>query len=198
MIMYLNTLLDIKIYKDMTHIPTFITERLILRTVEDADIPAYKKYFIDYDVIRHLTASIPWPYPENGVEEYLTNHVRPFLGVDKWLWGISFKKAPNKMIGAIELWRQGSPEHRGFWLGKPFWGQGYMTEAVQPINDYAFDHLGFEVLRFSNAVGNYRSRRVKEKTGAKLLYTKPKKFVSSEYTEHEIWELTKEEWKRHK
>lgn len=65
-------------------------------------------------------------------------------------------------------------------------------------NDYTFNQLGFEKLIFSNAVGNHRSRRVKEKTGARFLYTKPKKFVSPGYSEHEVWELTKEEWERHK
>lgn len=69
-----------------------------------------------------------------------------------------------------------------------------MTEAVNPVIEYAFTQLGFEKLIFANAVGNDRSRRVKEKTGAKYIENRPAKFVNSEYTEHEIWELTKENW----
>jgi RimJ/RimL family protein N-acetyltransferase len=60
--------------------------------------------------------------------------------------------------------------------------------------DYAFDHLGFEKLVFANAVGNSRSGRVKEKTMAKLIDIQPAKFVNPKYTEHEIWELKKEDW----
>lgn len=90
------------------------------------------------------------------------------------------------------MWREGRPENRGFWLGKPFWGKGYMTEAVAPVMDYAFNNFGFEKLVFANAVGNLKSRRVKEKTGAKLIDVKPAKFVNPEYTEHEIWELKRE------
>lgn len=182
----------------MTNIPTFTTERLILRTIEDRDIPAYKKHFIDYEVVSHLDAQIPWPYPENGIEDFLAHRIRPHLGIDRWMWGMFSNETPNELMGAIELWRQGCPENRGFWLGRAFWGKGYMTEAVSVINDYAFNQLGFEKLIFSNAVGNHRSRRVKEKTGARFLCIKPKKFVSPNYSEHEVWELTKEEWERHK
>ena len=70
-----------------------------------------------------------------------------------------------------------------------------MTEAVEPLMDYAFDHLGFDTLIFSNALGNTKSRRIKEKTGARLIGTRPAKFVSQDYTEAETWELTKEDWK---
>ncbi|WP_374029373.1 GNAT family N-acetyltransferase [Bdellovibrio bacteriovorus] len=178
----------------MEKIPTFETERLILREVRYEDIPSYEKYFIDYEVISHLSAAVPWPYPQNGVRQFLDEMIYPHQGVDQWLWGIFEKKNPQELIGTVHLWRQGRPEHRGFWLGKPFWGKGYMTEAVGPVMDYAFNELGFEKLVFANARGNQKSRRVKEKTGARLIGVKPTKFVSPEYTESEVWELTKSEW----
>ena len=111
-------------------------------------------------------------------------------------WGIFLKDNPDEIIGAIGLWRDGVPENRGFWLAKNFWGKGIRTEAVKPITDYAFNFLGFEKLVFTNAVGNTRSRRIKEKTGARLLRIEAAEFVNPEYTEREIWEITKEEWKK--
>ncbi len=69
-----------------------------------------------------------------------------------------------------------------------------MTEAVKPINDLAFNELGFETLIFSNAKGNTQSRRIKEKTGARLIGTEPAEFVDPAYTEHELWELTRQDW----
>jgi RimJ/RimL family protein N-acetyltransferase len=82
----------------------------------------------------------------------------------------------------------------GFWLGKKFWGQGYMTEAVEPAMDYAFNSLDFNSLVFANAVGNIRSRRIKEKTGARLADVKPASFVDPQYTQHEVWTLSKDDW----
>jgi RimJ/RimL family protein N-acetyltransferase len=99
------------------------------------------------------------------------------------------------------LWRhttESVPENRGFWLGREFWGQGFMTEAANAVTDYAFDHLGFSKLVFSNALGNQGSRRIKEKTGARFVRVQPSRFVSDEFTESEIWELTKEDWEAHK
>jgi RimJ/RimL family protein N-acetyltransferase len=65
---------------------------------------------------------------------------------------------------------------------------------VVPINDYAFNKLGFEKLVFANAVGNLKSRRIKEKTGAKFIGIRPSKYVDPKYKEQEIWELTKKDW----
>ena len=66
--------------------------------------------------------------------------------------------------------------------------------AESKISERFLHHLGFEKLIFANAVGNDRSGRVKEKTGAIYIENKPAKFVNPKYTENEIWELTKENW----
>lgn len=178
----------------MSVIPTFTTSRLILRPVTEADFPSYTKHFVDYEVIRHLAHTVPWPYPDDGVAAYLASEIFPDLGKDVWFWGLCLREQPDEVIGAVELWRHGEPENRGFWLGRAHWGKGYMTEAVEPVMDYAFDELGFDKLVFANAVGNARSGRVKEKTGARLIGRHPARYVDPALTEHEIYELTKDEW----
>jgi ribosomal-protein-alanine N-acetyltransferase len=177
-------------------IPTLNTERLLLKAVTLEDAPAYRKHFVDYEVIQFLSSAVPWPYPDDGVEFFLNNLVLPRQGKDRWCFGIFLKTNPDELIGCVDLWREPVPENRGFWLGKQYWSQGIMSEAVRPVTDYAFDHLGFEKLYFTNAVGNKASRRVKEKSGATYIETRPAKFVSPEFTETELWELTKENWKK--
>ena len=108
------------------------------------------------------------------------------------------KSAPDELIGAIWLKRKGTPSNRGFWLGKNFWRQGIMTEAVKPVMDYAFDVLGFQKVVLANAVGNPASRKMKERIGAVFLRTEPAVYVNPSYTEREVWELTKERWKAFK
>ena len=182
----------------MAGIPTFRTPRLVLRELVEADAPSYEKYFVDYNVIRTLSAIVPWPYPKGGVQEYLKTQILPRQGLDKWAWAITLKDNPREVIGAVELWREGKPEHRGFWLAHKHWGKGYMTEAVRPVMDYAFNELGFERLVFTNAAGNRRSARVKEKTGAKLIGRGPARYVDPELTEQEVYELTKAAWNEFK
>jgi RimJ/RimL family protein N-acetyltransferase len=177
-------------------LPEFQTERLILRAVSVKDIPSYHKYFVDYEVIQHLAAHVPWPYPEDGVKWFLENNIFPHQGNNLWMWGIYEKEKPLELIGAVHLWREGKPENRGFWLGKAFWGQGLMTEATAAVNEYAFTKLGFDKLYFTNAVGNTASRRVKEKSGAKFLEVREAQFVNPKFTHTELWELSKESWEK--
>ncbi len=173
------------------------TKRLILKGLELSDAESYEKNFADYEVIRFLSDQVPWPYPEGGAVDFIKAVVLPKQGVTRWSWGIFLKDHPDEVIGCIDLWRDGRPENRGFWLAKRFWGQGLMTEAVEVVNSYAFEELGFERLVFSNAVGNERSRRVKEKTHAVLLSQRPAGFVDPQFTEAETWELTAETWWAH-
>ncbi len=182
----------------MPHVPTLKTSRLILRELVESDAPAYERYFVDYNVVRYLTSLVPWPYPPNGVLGYIRTQILPKQGNGKWVWAITLKENPLELIGVVDLWRQGRPEHRDFWLAHKHWGKGYMTEAVAPVMDYAFDHLGFEKLVFTNAVGNPRSRRVKEKTAARLIGTAPAQYVDPTLTEQEIYELSKDEWQKFK
>lgn len=178
-------------------VATLKTARLILRPVGLEDAPDYEKHFVDYEVIRNLAAAVPWPYPAGGVEAFLRDVILPRQGLDRWTWGIFRKENPGALIGCVDLWRAGNPENRGFWLGRAYWGQGLMAEATDTVTDHAFTHLGFEKLVFSNAVGNLRSRRVKEKAGARLIGTRPARFVDPAFTVSETWELTKEEWRAH-
>jgi len=190
----LNRTKEINMDHHSTKLPTFETKRLLLKevTIEHAD--SYQKHFAHYEVIRHLSSAVPWPYPAGGAKSFIEELIVPNQGNDRWLWGIFLKDQPSELIGAVDLWRKGRPEHRGFWLSKDHWGKGIMTEAVLPVMEYAFTKLGFEKLVFANAVGNERSRRIKVKTGATFIEAKPFKFVDPAFTEHEIWELTKADW----
>ncbi len=179
-------------------VPTFSTERLILRRPTLADAASYQRHFADYEVIRHLASHISWPYPPDGARQFLCNVILPNQGNDRWAWGIFLKENPAEIIGLVDLWRDGRPEHRGFWLSRQHWGKGYMTEAVEPVMDHAFGPLGFEELIFANAFGNQRSGRIKEKTGASFLRREPAEYVDPAYTEQEIWRLTKQDWLTHR
>ena len=179
-------------------LPEFETERLFLRGVQLKDAKSYEKSFADYNIIQHLSHLVPWPYPKGAVKDFLKKTILPKQGITRWMWVIFLKDKEDTVIGAVDLWREGYPENRGFWLAKQHWGKGFMTEALKPITDYAFNHLRFKKLIFANAVGNNRSRRIKEKTGAVYLKSCPGKFVNLKYKEKEIWELTRENWKTQK
>ena len=175
-------------------LPEFTTQRLFLRGIRLSDTDSYEKHFADYEVVQFLRSSVPWPYPKGGAREYFMKVMLPGQGVDSWDWGIFLKENREECIGCVSLWRNSRPENRGFWLARKYWRQGLMTEAVQPILNYAFKELGFEKMVFANAVQNRGSRRIKEKTGCRYIRTEPRQFLNPEFTECEIWELTKKDW----
>jgi len=173
------------------------TKRLFLKLVGLEHASDYQNHFNNYNVIKTLSSQVPWPFPENGVESFLKEVILPVQGKSRWLWGIFLKTNPEELIGAVDLWKDGKPEHRGFWLSEAYWGRGLMTEASNAVTDYAFKKLGFETLVFANAVGNKASKKIKENAGCRLLYVEKASFVDPKLTEHEVWELTKKEWLVH-
>ncbi len=187
--------------------PTLETARLILRPVQLEDVPAIQKYFGVWEVVQHIGAAVPWPYPSDGAQHWFDKIVGPEIQKGKaWVWGLLLKAKPDEIIGIVHLrpepspsdpdrvaWERSAESHRGFWLGVPFQGQGLMTEAVAAVNDWVFGTLGWDKIIVKNAVGNEASRRVKAKTGAHFLQTEPGKYLSGA-TESEVWEVRREDW----
>lgn len=84
-------------------------------------------------------------------------------------------------------------DNRGFWLGLPWQGQGFMSEACDRVTDYWFDMLNFPVLRTSKAIANTGSRRISEKQGMRLIATEEREYVAGRLPA-EIWEISAAEW----
>ena len=97
----------------MSQLPVFETARLILRNIIERDAPAYERHFIDYEVIGTMSHMVPWPYPENGVLEYIRTVVIARQCKDQWTWGICLRSEPHELIGAIWLKRKDTPSNRG-------------------------------------------------------------------------------------
>jgi RimJ/RimL family protein N-acetyltransferase len=107
------------------------------------------------------TLRIPHPYGLADAQSFITAANAP--GGE-----IVFLTATRggTVIGACGLARFGEePPEIGYWLGVPFWGQGYATEAVRAVIDHAFGDLGYDVLAGGARVSNPASRRVLEKCG---------------------------------
>jgi RimJ/RimL family protein N-acetyltransferase len=176
-------------------IPSLETRRLLLRPLELAHADQVQILFAHWEIVKHLNAKVPWPYPADGARTFYEQVALPEMAEGKhWTWALFLKKAPEQLIGCISLMR-GEYENRGFWLGLPWQGQGLMTEASDAATDFWFDTLKFPVLRVPKAVANTASRRISEKQGMRVVATVERDYVSGRLPA-EIWEITAEEWKR--
>lgn len=177
---------------------TLETERLILRQLAEADAPRIQELFPNPNVVRYLATEIPWPYPEDGAVQFL-RHLMPELEArESYYWAILLKGQEEVgLIGLIELTPSSDEDHRGFWLGEPYWGQGLMREAASAVNDFAFDVLGMREMLLNSAEPNVASHRLKESVGAEIVSIEEKPFVGGVFPSVR-WRLTAEAWRRHR
>ncbi len=80
------------------------------------------------------------------------------------------QREDGKPIGSIGLHRNDLAEREdeyelGYWIGKPFWGQGLIPEASRELLRHAFETLGMKRIWCGHYDGNIKSRRVQEKLG---------------------------------
>jgi RimJ/RimL family protein N-acetyltransferase len=168
------------------------TRRLFLRPLQLADAEQVQLIFPHWEIVRYL-AGVQWPYPNDGALKYYREIALPAIERgDEWHWTIRLKDAPQQIIGQASLMRREN-NNRGFWLGMPWQGKGYMSEVVEAVSDYWFDTLGFPVLRGPKAIANTGSRRISEKTGMRVIAVEEKEYVAGRLPA-EVWEITAKEW----
>jgi RimJ/RimL family protein N-acetyltransferase len=138
--------------------PDLRTERLALRAPARSDIKAIARLANDRRVAEN-TFRIPHPYRVEDGEQFVAAVNRQ---PGEAALVITLDGGPIGICG-IEL-REGEAEI-GYWLGVPFWGRGYATEAVRALIDHAFGELGHDALVSGARVSNPASRRVLEKCG---------------------------------
>ncbi len=179
--------------------PVLESERLVLRPIQAEDAPVIQRRFPHWDVVKHLTARVPWPYPADGAAANMVETLSEMARGEKFQWAITLKDGDGELIGRISLWPDDgkSREMRGFWLSQAYWGRGIMTEAAERVTAYAFLELGWPRLWLRSGVENAGSHRIKEKQGARIVDRVPAAFVSGA-GETTVWLLTREDWLMHK
>ena len=147
--------------------PILETARLLLRPPHLDDAPDIARLANDYAVASML-ASMPHPYFAEDAREFV-ERVRQKVNGD-CVYAVTLKEN-GEFLGIC-----GIHEDRvrfelpfvGYWLGQPFWGRGYATEAARAMVDLFFKVTDREVLMVSARVDNIGSRRVIEKCGARF------------------------------
>lgn len=141
------------------------TDRLILRPLELEDAPAIQR-LVSVREIAATTLNIPHPYPEGAAEAFIkTSHEHRDQGT-AYTFGI-VRTADSAFLGSIGLRvkREYERAELGYWIGVPYWNQGYTTEAARRMIDFGFSYLGLNRIYATYFTSNPASRRVMEKAG---------------------------------
>ncbi len=137
------------------------TKRLTLRPLQHDDAERIAVLGGDWDVAS-MTGRIPYPYSADAAQHWLAGvahgevvfgicHAGEFIGL------CGYSPQPD---GSAEL---------GYWIGKPYWGQGYATEASRALMEYGFRKGGVKRFTCCHFTDNPGSARVAAKLGFKSL-----------------------------
>ena len=135
------------------------TERLLLRPFRLADAPHIQRLAGAREVALN-TLHIPHPYPDGAAEQWIAKHASG----DELTFAIEHD---DVLVGAIGLIpdRAHQRAELGYWIGMPYWGRGFATEAVQAIVDYGSRAQALRRVHAQVFTRNPASARVLRKAG---------------------------------
>lgn len=112
--------------------------------------------------VAETTLRIPYPYEEKHAREFLASTAR-----ENELRLIIRRRSDGRLCGGIGLHPENQHQRAelGYWIGVPFWGNGYATEAALAVVRYGFEVLKFNRIFAAHFAGNDASGRVLQKVG---------------------------------
>jgi RimJ/RimL family protein N-acetyltransferase len=144
------------------------TGRLLLRPLRPDDAAPLFALFNNWNVIRFLS-SPPWPYEPSDSRLFVGAIVARSPELNEEVLAIT---RDGEFIGVISARRReanalqrGAGPNIGYWIGEPFWGQGFMTEAVQAVVGHLFKATDADAIYSGAFTENAASLRVQEKVG---------------------------------
>ena len=141
-----------------------LTERLLLRPPEEGDASSIASYLSEWEVAKNLSTP-PHPYREEHALAYIAAARSSRADGRGYRFSICRRHDGMLMgITGLQVKENGATE-LGYWIGKPFWGAGYATEAARRLVDFAFGELRLEQLVAGWFFDNPGSGRVLEKAG---------------------------------
>jgi RimJ/RimL family protein N-acetyltransferase len=138
------------------------TERLLLRPPRAADISHFMPLISDFEVSKNLSR-VPYPYTEDDACAFIVKVAPGHAAGTDYAFAILLK-ADGLFIGMCGIHPSLDWEF-GYWLGKPYWGSGYATEAGWRVVNFAFDDLKAERVNAGWFHDNPASGRVLAKLG---------------------------------
>lgn len=145
--------------------PVIETKRLRLRAFKIADIARLVQLAGDPDIAK-TTANLPHPYTEHDAIDWLSRAYRAFQANTGYSFAVALRPTDD-LIGGMGLHPR--PHHQkaeaGYWIGKPYWGQGYATEALEALMRYGFEEIGLNKIYAHHHAVNPASGRVMIKNG---------------------------------
>ena len=156
---------------DLSAIPVLTTERLTLRFHRPEDAAAVCGIAGDWEVARY-TARIPHPYELHMAETWIAEGAG-LRDAGKELGYAVVRRSDDRLIGGVSLTfgRDEGEAEIGFSMGRAYWGNGYMREAVAGFLTAAFETLALHTVWAETVPDNTRSIALQDALGFRFTET---------------------------
>jgi RimJ/RimL family protein N-acetyltransferase len=119
--------------------PVIETPRLTLRPVQADDAARLAVLASDIGVAR-MTRAMPHPYPRSAAETFVARASEADFARHVVF---AIDGEDGDLVGTLGFQvKNGPAPELGFWLGRPYWGKGYATEAATGALDWVRDEWG--------------------------------------------------------
>lgn len=147
--------------------PVLETKRLMMRPPHRADIEDLAIIGNDRD-IAEMTSRMPHPYTQDDALAFIEGFENGQY--EGCIYAITVTETGRLIgMGAVENRARFGGLEIGYWLGKPFWGKGFATEAASALVDLAFRVTETDVVLAACRTNNPASRKVLQKQGFEFL-----------------------------
>ena len=167
---------------------------------EELSSEAVIKIADDYDIAKYVGHQFPSPYTIKDAEDYFGICKISWISEKEYVFAI-FRKSDNEYMGNIGFALNKEDKvvsNIGYWLGKKYAGNGYMTQAVKIMLDFCFNELKVRKIEAYVFEGNIASQKVLENNGFIKEGLRRKKHMlrDGEILDDMCYGLLKEEYKK--
>ena len=145
--------------------------RLRLRPFVLDDIPEVNRLVGDYAVATPLSA-VAHPYSEDDARRWIVKHQPGYEAGGSLNFAVE-RRRDGALVGFIGIGGRDRQAGMGYWYGKPFWGNGYATEAGRTTLAFGFEELELQRVEASHLSSNGASGRVLQKMGMHFVGRNP-------------------------
>lgn len=152
----------------MKEFPKLYTKRLIITKLSDNDIPLLVKYANNKQISDNIV-NIPYPYLEFHALMRMGYVLNGFKEQTRYCFAILLKDS-QEFIGEISLHLTDQTKRiaeLAYWIGEPFWNNGYVSEAIKPVIDFGFNAANYKIIYATCKVDNIASMKVLIKNNMK-------------------------------
>ena len=143
------------------------TQRLLLRPFSPDDADDVTRLANDRDIAAN-TRNIPYPYMKPVAERWIADLSERYRNGTEVTFAITHTQE-HYLIGAISLMLKPVDERAelGYWIGRPYWNNGYATEAARVVVQFGFEELRLNRIYAQHLKRNPASGRILQKIGMK-------------------------------